>query len=57
MIANVRETFHAPTGQGFRPTETAIHHRQKINQIVKRALEEAKIEVTFELIILYCTGF
>ena len=30
VLANPRETFHAPPGEGFRPSETAVHHRQQV---------------------------
>ncbi|KHN86814.1 putative tRNA threonylcarbamoyladenosine biosynthesis protein osgep [Toxocara canis] len=44
VISNPRATFHAPIGQGFRPAETAAHHRQNIVRIVMSALREAEIK-------------
>ncbi|CAJ0941708.1 unnamed protein product, partial [Mesorhabditis belari] len=44
VLANPRETFIAPLGEGFRPSETAQHHRQKIVQLVIKALHEAGIQ-------------
>ncbi|KAL3070826.1 hypothetical protein niasHT_037802 [Heterodera trifolii] len=44
VLANPRRTFHAPPGQGFRPTETAVHHRQHIVSLVMEALQEAQIK-------------
>lgn len=44
VLANPRATFHAPPGEGFRPTETAQHHRQQIVRLVGEALREAKIK-------------
>uniref|UniRef100_A0A915BKF6 N(6)-L-threonylcarbamoyladenine synthase n=2 Tax=Parascaris TaxID=6254 RepID=A0A915BKF6_PARUN len=44
VISNPRATFHAPTGQGFRPAETAAHHRQNIVSLVVHALHEAHIK-------------
>ncbi|VDK23896.1 unnamed protein product, partial [Anisakis simplex] len=44
VISNPRATFHAPAGQGFRPAETAAHHRQHVVHIVMAALQEAKIK-------------
>ncbi|KAL3121666.1 hypothetical protein niasHT_006172 [Heterodera trifolii] len=35
VLANPRRTFHAPPGQGFRPTETAVHHRQHIDPVLE----------------------
>uniref|UniRef100_A0A914I3Z8 N(6)-L-threonylcarbamoyladenine synthase n=1 Tax=Globodera rostochiensis TaxID=31243 RepID=A0A914I3Z8_GLORO len=44
VLANPRRTFHAPAGQGFRPTETAVHHRQHVVSLVMEALQEARIQ-------------
>lgn len=44
VLSNPRRTFHAPPGEGFRPTETAVHHRQNVVALVVQALNEAKIE-------------
>lgn len=43
VLSNPRATFHAPPGEGFRPTETAQHHRQQIVRLVGEALKEAGI--------------
>ena len=40
-LANPRKTFIAPTGQGFLPKQTAIHHQNHIVALVKTALLEA----------------
>ncbi|VDN40499.1 unnamed protein product [Gongylonema pulchrum] len=45
-MSNPRATYHAPTGEGFRPPETAAHHRQNIVRIVLDALQEAGIIVS-----------
>uniref|UniRef100_A0A0N5AB43 N(6)-L-threonylcarbamoyladenine synthase n=1 Tax=Syphacia muris TaxID=451379 RepID=A0A0N5AB43_9BILA len=44
VLSNPRDTFHAPAGEGFRPTETAAHHRQHIIPILLKALREANIK-------------
>jgi len=44
VLSNPRHTHHAPPGEGFRPTETAMHHRLHIVNLVEAALSEAKIE-------------
>jgi len=44
VLSNPRHTHHAPPGEGFRPTETAMHHRLHIVNLVEAALREAKIE-------------
>ncbi|CAD6199782.1 unnamed protein product [Caenorhabditis auriculariae] len=43
VLSNPRETFHAPPGEGFRPKESADHHRQKVVQLVAKALSDAGI--------------
>lgn len=43
VLSNPRATYHAPLGEGFRPPETAAHHRQNIIRIVLDALQEARI--------------
>uniref|UniRef100_A0AC35TFJ5 Probable tRNA N6-adenosine threonylcarbamoyltransferase n=1 Tax=Rhabditophanes sp. KR3021 TaxID=114890 RepID=A0AC35TFJ5_9BILA len=44
VLSNPRETFHAPSGEGFRPSEVAIHHRTHCVQLVVTALKEAGIK-------------
>ncbi|EGD72195.1 glycoprotein endopeptidase [Salpingoeca rosetta] len=43
VLSNVRDTYITPPGEGFQPSETARHHRAKVLDILRRALEEAKI--------------
>jgi len=52
ILANPRKTFNAPPGQGFRPKEAADHHRSKVLELLKTALEMAKI--TLEEVDLLC---
>uniref|UniRef100_A0A914VV91 N(6)-L-threonylcarbamoyladenine synthase n=1 Tax=Plectus sambesii TaxID=2011161 RepID=A0A914VV91_9BILA len=44
VLANPRRTFNAPPGEGFRPPETADHHRRHIVELVAEALKEASIK-------------
>uniref|UniRef100_A0A1I8AA36 N(6)-L-threonylcarbamoyladenine synthase n=2 Tax=Steinernema glaseri TaxID=37863 RepID=A0A1I8AA36_9BILA len=44
VLSNPRRTFCAPPGEGFRPTETAVHHRQHVVGLVLEALKQAKIQ-------------
>lgn len=46
ILSNVRDTYNAPPGQGFMPRDVARHHRNWVVRIVKRAIEEAQIEIT-----------
>jgi N6-L-threonylcarbamoyladenine synthase len=41
ILSNPRKTFIPPTGQGFLPKETAMHHQNFIVALVKAALMEA----------------
>jgi N6-L-threonylcarbamoyladenine synthase len=41
IFANVRRTFCAPSGEGFRPSETADHHRSHVVGLIKEALSTA----------------
>lgn len=41
VLSNVRETYITPPGQGFQPRDTANHHREKILDVLQRALQEA----------------
>jgi N6-L-threonylcarbamoyladenine synthase len=46
VLSNPRETFITPPGTGFLPKETAEHHREKILEIVKKALKEANLKMS-----------
>lgn len=41
VLANLRDTFNSPPGQGFLPKDTAHHHRTEFVQLARRALAEA----------------
>eukprot|EP00980_Cylindrotheca_fusiformis_P028111 scaffold22581_cov123-Cylindrotheca_fusiformis.AAC.8 len=41
ILANPRKTFVAPTGEGFLPKETALHHQNHVVALVRVALMEA----------------
>ena len=44
VLSNVRHTYVAPPGEGFLPRDTAKHHQGHILDVLKRALDEAKIK-------------
>lgn len=44
VLANVRDTFNAPPGEGFLPRDVAKHHRNWFVRLVKKALEEANVK-------------
>ncbi|KAI6174853.1 putative tRNA N6-adenosine threonylcarbamoyltransferase [Aphelenchoides bicaudatus] len=42
-LSNPRRTYNAPIGEGFRPTETAEHHRRVCAELVEEAIRLAGI--------------
>jgi N6-L-threonylcarbamoyladenine synthase len=52
ILSNPRKTFITPPGEGFRPKETADHHRREVLGILKKALEEANLKL--EEIDVFC---
>lgn len=46
ILSNVRDTYNAPPGQGFMPRDTARHHRNWVVRLVKRAIDEANIQIS-----------
>ncbi|KAJ1831498.1 putative tRNA threonylcarbamoyladenosine biosynthesis protein kae1, partial [Coemansia sp. RSA 2703] len=42
-LANVRDTYNPPAGEGFLPRDVAAHHRSVIVPLLHQAFEEAKI--------------
>jgi len=43
VLSNPRRTFITPPGEGFKPVDTAKHHRSKILALLKEALEQASV--------------
>ena len=56
ILANPRKTYITPIGEGFKPKETAEHHRKEILGILKEALEEAKISLSDIDVFCYTKG-
>jgi len=46
VLANPRKTYITPPGQGFKPNDTAQHHRKEILGLIKEALNAAKLKVS-----------
>ncbi|KAJ2119018.1 putative tRNA threonylcarbamoyladenosine biosynthesis protein kae1 [Coemansia sp. RSA 1807] len=42
-LANVRDTYNPPAGEGFLPRDVAAHHRATIIELLNQALADAKI--------------
>ncbi|KAI8059452.1 Gcp-like domain-containing protein [Gongronella butleri] len=43
ILANVRDTYITPPGEGFLPRETAEHHRECILAVTKQAFKDANM--------------
>lgn len=56
VLSNCRRTYITPPGEGFLPKETAKHHRGVILQVLKEALEEAKIKTSEIDVVCYTKG-
>jgi len=56
ILANVRDTYNAPPGEGFLPRDTAEHHRRVVLDVTKKAMEIAKITSKDIDIIAYTKG-
>ncbi|KAH0570769.1 N6-L-threonylcarbamoyladenine synthase [Spironucleus salmonicida] len=56
ILSNVRHTFVAPTGSGFRPPEVTQHHRSHILALLREALHIAHVRMTEINIIAYTRG-
>jgi len=56
ILSNPRKTFITPPGEGFRPKETADHHRREVLSILRTALEEAKIKLQDIDVFCYTKG-
>ena len=44
VLSNVRHTYVAPPGEGFLPRDTAKHHQSHILDVLRRALDDAKVK-------------
>jgi N6-L-threonylcarbamoyladenine synthase len=56
ILSNPRKTFITPPGQGFRPKETAEHHKAEILGILIIALKEANIDLSDIDLFCYTKG-
>lgn len=53
ILSNVRETYVPPTGHGFLPKQTALHHQRHVVPLVAQALKEANVRPHD----LHCIGY
>ncbi|XP_066139342.1 tRNA N6-adenosine threonylcarbamoyltransferase isoform X1 [Euwallacea fornicatus] len=56
VLSNPRKTYITPPGEGFMPKETAQHHRRHILEVLKLALDQAKISPQDLDVICYTKG-
>ena len=56
ILSNLRHTFISPPGEGFLPKDTARHHRTHVVPLVKRAMREAKVQISDIDCICYTRG-
>ncbi|KRX71563.1 Huntingtin-interacting protein 1 [Trichinella sp. T6] len=45
VLSNCRRTYVTAPGQGFQPSDTAVHHRQHVLGLVEQAISEANVDV------------
>lgn len=56
ILSNPRRTFITPPGTGFLPKETAEHHQEKILEVLREALQIAKVTLKDISLIAYTKG-
>ncbi|CDK25205.1 unnamed protein product [Kuraishia capsulata CBS 1993] len=56
VLANIRDTYITPPGEGFLPRDTARHHRNWVVRLIKRALHESGIRGTQVDVICFTQG-
>ncbi|KAH0838406.1 peptidase M22, glycoprotease [Lanmaoa asiatica] len=56
VLANIRQTYITPPGEGFLPRDTAQHHREWALKVIKSAIEKAKIKMKDLDCICYTKG-
>lgn len=56
ILANVRDTFITPPGEGFSPRDTAVHHRECVLRVTREALKDANLTPKDIDVICYTKG-
>ncbi|KAI0220550.1 putative tRNA N6-adenosine threonylcarbamoyltransferase [Lamellibrachia satsuma] len=56
VLSNPRRTYITPPGQGFLPRDTAKHHQDCVLEVLKEALDEAKIDPQHIDVVCYTKG-
>ena len=53
IFSDVKDIYKAPKGSGIHPREASRHHSNIANEVIQKALDEAKVKYT-ELDIVSC---
>lgn len=56
VLSNPRKTYITPPGEGFKPADTARHHNGVILDLIRQALDEAKVRHTDIDIVCFTKG-
>lgn len=56
VLSNVRHTYVTPPGQGFLPADTARHHQAWALEIIRRAVDDAGIDMANVDVVAYTKG-
>jgi len=56
ILANERDTYKPPLGKGIIPVEAGEHHKKVCNEVLKQALDKAKIKLEDVDVIAYSAG-
>lgn len=56
ILANVRDTFITPPGEGFSPRDTAVHHRECALRVTREALKDASLTPKDIDVVCYTKG-
>lgn len=56
ILANLRDTYITPAGQGFLPRDTAAHHRNVVLDLTKKAMKMANVTSKNIDVIAYTKG-
>lgn len=56
VLSNPRKTFITPPGEGFLPRDTAKHHQSCVLQVLRTALNEARIDPQDIDVVCYTKG-
>eukprot|EP00033_Pygsuia_biforma_P003701 GCRY01004053.1.p1 GENE.GCRY01004053.1~~GCRY01004053.1.p1 ORF type:complete len:338 (-),score=88.58 GCRY01004053.1:459-1472(-) len=56
ILANVRDTYITPPGEGFLPRDTAKHHRDWVMKLIREALAVANLSYKDISVICYTKG-